>query len=44
MILVKNSKYLSSLKVPCEQWFLQAGRYATKGSVRPGETTARRVC
>ena len=26
--------------IPCEQWFLQAGRY---GSVRPGETTARRV-
>ena len=25
-------------KLPCEQWFLQAGRY-----VRPRETTARRV-
>ena len=25
-------------RIPCEQWFLQAGRY-----VRLGETTARRV-
>ena len=32
--------------LPCEQWFLQAGRYGRETlsrSVRPGETTARRV-
>ena len=40
MILVKNSKYLSSLKVPCEQWFLQAGRYAMKGMLK--ETMVRK--
>ena len=36
------------VNLPCEQWFLQAGRHATRGqksvrSVQPGETTARRV-
>ena len=40
MILVKNSKYLSSLKLTCEQWFLQAGRYATKGMLK--ETMVRK--
>ena len=52
-----NHRYLahsvglrSSSAVPCEQWFLQAGRYGTRNrgfslsrSVRPGETTARKV-
>ena len=45
-----NTIYFSvtSCNLPCEQWFLQAGRYATnfkdeKHCFRPGETTARRV-
>ena len=33
------------VNLPCKQWFLQAGRHATRGqksvrSVQPGETTA----
>ena len=36
-----SKRVMSQVKLPCEQWFLQAGRYAY--SVRPGETTACRV-
>ena len=35
---------IAGIRLPCEQWFLQAGRYGfLSRSVRPGETTARRV-
>ena len=43
MDLVTREEKLSGVQskrtIPCKQWFLQAGRYAT----RPGETTACRV-
>ena len=45
--LISNVNILGVTALPCEQWFLQAGRYRRETPlsriVRPGETTARRV-
>ena len=31
LALAKSIYYLVHEQIPCKQWFLQAGRYATKG-------------